>query len=77
MIFDFFNKKKSALQASDRLKLILAHERSINIPNIENMKNELLEVIKKYTGSGKINIKTDSNQYINMLEIEITFNEKT
>lgn len=75
-LLDFFNKKPSASIASDRLKIVVAHERSSNLPYIENMKRELLEVIKKYTNTSKVNIRTDSNQNISMLEIEITLNEK-
>lgn len=76
MIFDFFSKKSSASTATDRLKIVMAHERSANLPYIDDMKQELLEVIKKYTNTNKINIKTDSNQNISMLEIEIMINEK-
>lgn len=75
-IFDFFNKGNSASKATDRLQIVLAHERSMNVPYIEQMKSELLEVIKKYTNTNNISIKTDTNQNINMLEIEITLNEK-
>lgn len=69
-IFDFFNKKSGAI-AKDRLKLVLAHERSVNVPYIEDMKREIIAVIKKYTQSDKIAFKTDSNQNISLLEIEI------
>lgn len=75
-ILDFFKQKGSAQSASERLKIVLAHERSSNLPYIDDMKNEILAVIKKYTNANRINIKTDSNQNINMLEIEITLNEK-
>lgn len=68
----FFNKRSSASQAKDRLKIVLAHDRSSNIPYINEMRNEIIEVIKKYTQANKIDFKTDSNQNINMLEIEIT-----
>lgn len=71
-IFSFFDKKSSASQAKDRLKIVLAHDRSSNIPYINEMRNEIIEVIKKYTQANKIDFKTDSNQNINMLEIEIT-----
>lgn len=74
-IFNFSNK--SASKAADRLKVILAHERSSNIPYIEEMKREIIAVIEKYTKANKIDVKTDSNQNINMLEIEITLDEKT
>ena len=67
----FNNKKSSAQEAKDRLKLILAHERTINVPYMDAMKQEILEVIKKYTKAQKIDIKTDSNQDFNTLEVEI------
>ena len=72
----FWKKKKSADDAKNRLLVALAHDRTSNIPYMEDMKNEILAVIKKYTQTNKIDIKADSNQNINMLEIEITLNEK-
>ncbi|MCM1222899.1 cell division topological specificity factor MinE [Helicobacter sp. MIT 05-5294] len=67
----FGNKKSSAQEAKNRLTMILAHERAINVPYMEAMKQEILEVIKKYTNAQKIDIKTDSNQNFNTLEVEI------
>ncbi|MDE7175901.1 MAG: cell division topological specificity factor MinE [Helicobacter sp.] len=67
----FGGKKSSAKEARDRLTLILAHERAINVPYMEQMKEEILEVIKKYTKAQKIDMKTDSNQNFNTLEVEI------
>lgn len=67
----FKSKKNSAQEAKDRLTLILAHERAINVPYMDTMKQEILEVIKKYTKAQKIDIKTDSNQNFNTLEVEI------
>lgn len=67
----FSSKKSSAQEAKDRLTLILAHERAINVPYLDAMKQEILEVIKKYTKAQKIDIKTDSNQNFNTLEVEI------
>lgn len=67
-------RENSAQMAKNRLTLVLAHERSTNLPYINEMRSEIVEVIKKYTGAGtqQINFKTDSNQNMNMLEIEIT-----
>ena len=67
----FGGKTSSAHEAKDRLTLILAHERAINVPYMDAMKQEILEVIKKYTKAQKIDIKTDSNQDFNTLEVEI------
>ncbi|MDE5926291.1 MAG: cell division topological specificity factor MinE, partial [Helicobacter sp.] len=39
----FGGKKSSAKEARDRLTLILAHERAINVPYMEQMKEEILE----------------------------------
>lgn len=69
-----FGRENSAKMARNRLTLVLAHERSTNLPYINEMRTEIVEVIKKYTGAGAnhINFKTDSNQNMNVLEIEIS-----
>jgi cell division topological specificity factor len=70
-----FGKKKkddSADVAKDRLTLMLAHERAdCAVPYLDDLKNELLEVVKKYTKAGDVSIKTEQNQNVDMLEIEI------
>jgi cell division topological specificity factor len=69
----FFGRKKaSAGVAKDRLTLMLAHERAdCAVPYMDDLKRDLLEVIQKYTKAGNINIKSEQNQNIDMLEIEI------
>ena len=70
----FFGSKKdeSANVAKDRLKLMLAHERAdCAVPYLDDLKNDLLEVVKKYTKAGDVSIKTEQNQNVDMLEIEI------
>jgi len=63
---------KSANQAKDRLKLMLAHERAdCAVPYIDDLKKDLIKVIQKYTKVGDINIKTENNQNVDMLEVEI------
>ncbi len=65
-------KKASANVAKDRLTLMLAHERAdCAVPYMDDLKRDLLEVIQKYTKTGNVNIKTEQNQNIDMLEIEI------
>ncbi len=69
-----FGKKKddSASVARDRLTLMLAHERAdCAVPYLNDLKNELLAVVKKYTKTGDVSIKTEQNQNVDMLEIEI------
>lgn len=67
-------RESSAEIAKNRLSIVLAHERSTNLPYLDKMRTEIVEIIKKYTGAGEnsINFKADSNQNMNMLEIEIT-----
>jgi len=68
----FGKKESSASVARDRLKLVLAHERAANsLPYMEEMKQELMDVIKKYTQVKDIQISSQSNQNIDILEMEI------
>jgi len=71
-LFDIFKKKKSKDVAKDRLMMMLAYERAnTKIDNLEEMKKELIGVVKKYLNVKDIVIKTDSNQDIETLEVEI------
>lgn len=68
----FGKKEQSAKVAKDRLTVMLATERGSNaLPHMEDIKREILEVIKKYTKVKEISIKTDNNQNIDLLEVEI------
>ena len=66
-------KETTASTARDRLSIMLAHERAENsFPFLEDMKNDIIEVIKKYTSVENVSIKTEQNQNIDILEVEIT-----
>ncbi|MBE0499013.1 MAG: cell division topological specificity factor MinE [Campylobacterales bacterium] len=68
----FGKKSSTAHVARDRLKLVLAHERASNaLPYMEQMKEEIMEVIKKYTQVKDIHISSRNNQNIDVLEMEI------
>jgi len=72
----FGKKEQSANKAKDRLKLMLAYERAeCAVPYLDDLKKDMLEVIQKYTKVGDINIKTENNQNIDMLEVEIFLNK--
>ncbi len=74
--FDIFKKKKSKDVAKDRLMMMLAYERAhTQIDNLDEMKKELINVVKKYLNVRDINIKTSSNQDIETLEVEILLNK--
>jgi len=70
----FGKKRESAGNAKARLKVMLATERAdCNIPYLEDLKREILEVVQKYTGSSSdVNIKTEKNKDVDMLELEIS-----
>jgi cell division topological specificity factor len=69
----FGNKQTSANKAKDRLSIMLAHERAENsFPFLEDMRNDIIAVIKKYTSVENVSIKTEQNQNIDILEVEIT-----
>ncbi len=70
-LFGFGKESASAQTAYNRLTLVLSHERSAQIPHIEEMQQELLQVVRKYTHTDKISVRADSNQNISTLEIEI------
>jgi cell division topological specificity factor len=68
----FGRKQTSAQVAKDRLTLMLATERGATaLPYMDDMKREILDVIKKYTKVKEIKIKSENNQNIEMLEVEI------
>jgi len=74
--FDIFKKKKSKDVAKDRLMMMLAYERAnTKIDNLDEMKKDLIEVVKKYLNVKDIQIKNHSNQDFETLEVEIILNK--
>lgn len=70
-------KKSSASVAKDRLTIMLAHERvDCKLPYLDDLRNDILEVIKKYTSVEDVKISSQNNQNIDMLEIEIVLGKK-
>ncbi|AZV46822.1 cell division topological specificity factor MinE [Nautilia sp. PV-1] len=74
--FDIFKKKKSKDVAKDRLMMMLAYERAnTKIDNLDEMKKDLINVVKKYLNVKDVHIKSNSNQDIETLEVEIILNK--
>ncbi len=74
--FDIFKKKKSANEAKKRLMMMLEYERaSTKIDNVDEMKKDIIEVIKKYVKVKDVNIKNHSNQEFEALELEIVLDK--
>jgi cell division topological specificity factor len=70
-IFERENTGNPGSIAKDRLTLILAHERTANIAYIDDLKRDILEVIKKYTTPSNVSFRTDSHKDIDSIEIDI------
>lgn len=69
----FGTKDSSASIAKDRLTMMIAYERKSNaLPYLNDLKAELLAVIKKYTEVEKLEVRTEQNGDIDLLEVEIT-----
>jgi cell division topological specificity factor len=57
------NKKQSASDAKERLKLVLIHDRTELTPDeLEKMKNELLEVISRHVEIDTYAVRITMNQ---------------
>ena len=75
-LFSIFKKKKSGDVAKDRLMMMLAYERAhTKIDNLDEMKKDLINVVKKYLNVQDVHIKSNSNQNIETLEVEIILNK--
>jgi cell division topological specificity factor len=57
------SRKQSAADAKERLKLVLIHDRTELTPTeLDNMKNELLEVISRHVDIDKEAVRITMNQ---------------
>lgn len=70
---ELFGKKKStASVAKDRLTIMLSHERaSCKLPYLDDLRNDLINVIKKYTKVEDVKITSHNNQNLEFLEVEV------
>jgi cell division topological specificity factor len=89
MISRLFGKKKqqSASTAKERLQIIVAHQRNLLGPNasrisshlLAELKDEIIEVVKKYIALSEQNIrdidlKVEDNNQNSTIEVNIPFN---
>jgi cell division topological specificity factor len=75
LIERFFSRQdqKSATVARDRLKLVLATERTTNnFPFMEDLRRDMIGVMKKYLDVQDVSIKTEQDKDINLLEVEVS-----
>ena len=71
-MFPWSKKKKSASVAKDRLKIaIMTDKNSDTLPFMEDLKKDIIAVIKKYTNVKHIDIKKDSSSDIDAISIDV------
>ena len=71
-MFPWFRKKKSAKTAKERLKIAITSDRTgVDYPFMEDLKKDIIEVIKKYKKVSKVEVKKASERDINALSIDI------
>ena len=72
-MFGFLKKKKSASLAKDRLTIAIMSDRASNseYPFMDELKAEIIEVVKKYIGVKDVMIRKESEGNIEALSIDI------
>ena len=73
MLFPWFKRKKSASVAKERLKIAIMSDRtgSSDYPFMEDLKQDIIDVIKKYKKVSKVEVKKASGRDVNSLSIDI------
>jgi len=71
-----FKKSNSANVAKDRLMVAIATDRKTTMPEIENMKRDIIAVVEKYMNVENIDIKKENKGEIELLEIDVAIKSK-
>ncbi|NQY22117.1 MAG: cell division topological specificity factor MinE [Campylobacteraceae bacterium] len=76
-MFSWLKKKSSANTAKDRLTIAIMSDRDNNsYPFMEEMKAEIIEVVKKYMGVRKIEITKDLQGDVEALSIDVQLDKR-
>lgn len=76
-MFGWFNKKSSASIAKDRLSIAIRSDRDSNsYPFMEEMKAEIIEVVKKYINVKNISIEKEVEGDFEALSIDVQLDKK-
>ncbi len=72
-MFGWFGKKQSANIAKDRLTVAIMTDRASNseYPFMDELKAEIIEVVKKYIGVKEVAIKKEVDGELEALSIDI------
>ena len=77
-MFGWLNKKKSASLAKDRLTIAIMSDRdaTVDFPFMQELKAEIIEVVKKYVGVRTVEIKKEVDNGFEALSIDIGLDNK-
>ena len=77
-MFGFLRKNKSASIAKDRLTIAIMSDRANmgDLPFMEDMKAEIVAVVKKYVGVRAIQIRKDVEGNLEALSIDVELESK-
>jgi len=73
-MFPWFKKKESAKIAKDRLQIAIMTDRANvkkELPFLDDLKRDIIEVIKKYTKVSNIEIRKESDSDTDAIAINI------
>ena len=76
-MFEFWRKKRSASVAKDRLSIAIMSDRGGRdiYPFMEDLKSEIVEVVKKYIGVRGIEVKKEIDGNFEAISIDV-FSDK-
>ncbi len=72
-MFDFWRRRKSASVAKDRLSIAIMSDRGVKdiYPFMDNLKHEIVEVVRKYVGVKGIEIKKEIDGNFEAISIDV------
>ncbi len=75
-LFGFLKKKKSAKRAKDRLNVAIALDRDSNVyPYLDQMKQEIMQIVQKYSKIKDVRINKEKVEDQDILDIEIVLED--
>ena len=75
-LFGFLKKKKSAQRAKDRLNVAIALDRDSNVyPYLDQMKQEIMQIVQKYSKIKDVRINKEKVEDQDVLDIEIVLED--
>jgi cell division topological specificity factor len=72
-MFEFWRKRRSASVAKDRLSIAIMSDREGRdmYPFMEDLKTEIVDVVKKYIGVRKIEVKKEIDGNFEAISIDV------